>query len=112
MQLSCARSDSRQIRSATFESSPHSCTARFLVRCLGVAVVVLTLLVILPGHSAAVDFYGSDPLGSTGLTIAPGVDLLNSDQFHLATVFGNPGTGDFGTVPYFMILTPDRKTHV
>ncbi len=107
MQLSGARRDNRQVQSAIFESSPCPCTAPFLGRCLGVALVILTLLVLLPGHSVAVDFYGSDPLGSTGLTVAPGVDLLNSDQFHLATVFGNPGTGDFGTVPYFMILTPE-----
>ena len=107
MQLSGARSDNRQVQSAISESSPYPCTAPFLGRCLGVALVILTLLVLLPEHSAAVDFYGSDPLGSTGLTVAPGVDLLNSDQFYLATVFGNPGTGDFGTVPYFMILTPE-----
>ena len=107
MQLSGARSDIRQVRSASSESSPNHCTVPFLGRCLGVALVILTMLVLLPGHSVAVDFYGSDPLGSTGLTVAPGVDLLNSDQFHLATVFGNPGTGDFGTVPYFMILTPE-----
>ena len=57
------------------------------------------------GQGLAVDFYGSDPLGSTGLTVAPGVDLLNTDQFYLTQVFANPGTGDFDSVPYFMILT-------
>ena len=59
------------------------------------------------GQGLAVDFYGSDPLGSTGLTVAPSVDLLNTDQFHLTRVFANPGTGDFATVPHFMILTPE-----
>ena len=112
MQLSGAHSDNRQVWSSSSDFSPHLPTGKFrtgkfLGRCLGVALVVLTLLGFVPGHSAAVDFYGSDPLGSTGLNVAPGVDLLNSDQFYLATVFGNPGTGDFGSVPYFMILTPE-----
>lgn len=69
------------------------------------SLVLLLALLVTP--AGAVDFYGSAPLGSTGLVVGPGVDLLNTDQFHLTQVFGNPGSGDFGSVPYFMILTPE-----
>ena len=73
----------------------------------GIAIFFYLALIFsfFSGQSLAVDFYGSDPLGSTGLTVAPGIDLLNTDQFYLTQVFANPGTGDFATVPYFMVLT-------
>jgi hypothetical protein len=75
----------------------------------GIAIFFYLALIFsfFSGQSLAVDFYGSDPLGSTGLTVAPGIDLLNTDQFYLTQVFANPGTGDFATVPYFMVLTPE-----
>jgi hypothetical protein len=81
----------------------------FGLRRLAMPWVCAALMAVLfcGGPVFAVDFYGSDPLGSTGLNVAPGVDLLNTDQFYLTHVFGNPGTGDFGSVPYFMILTPE-----
>jgi len=79
----------------------------------GRGIVVFFYLVLFfsffSGQGLAVDFHGSDPLGSTGLTVAPGVDLLNTDQFYLTQVFANPGTGDFATVSYFMILTPEAE---
>jgi hypothetical protein len=96
----------RQInRILFFDSGPQD--RRIFGRGVAVSVFLLLIFSFFSSRGLAVDFYGSDPLGSTGLTVAPGVDLLNTDQFYLTQVFGNPGTGDFGSVPYFMILTPE-----
>ncbi len=107
---STAKSSSRfkMARDSVFESChPYTPYNRILVRRIAFLCYLLLFFSFFSGHSLAVDFYGSDPLGSTGLTVAPGVDLLNTDQFYLTTVFANPGTGDFGSVPYFMVLTPE-----
>lgn len=63
-------------------------------------------LILFSGAARAVDFYGSDPLGSAGLTVAPGIDLLNTDEFSVNQIFANPGTDSFVTVPYFTTAGP------
>ena len=103
MQLRNPRSDRNHNRIIIERSSGETRLSR---TCLKFAVL-FAIFWFSPSHGAAVDFYGSDPLGSTGLTVGPDVDLLNTDQFNLSTVFGNPGTGDFGSVPHFMVLTPE-----
>ena len=52
------------------------------------------------------EFQGSDPLGSAGLTVGPGINLLNTDEFSVSHVFANPGTDDFSDVPYFTSAGP------
>lgn len=52
------------------------------------------------------EFQGSDPLGSAGLTVGPGINLLNTDEFSVNHIFANPGTDDFSNVPYFTSAGP------
>ena len=77
-------------------------------RCVRIACLI-TLLLVLIGDGVtdarADAFYGSDPLGSAGLFVDPGVTLSNTDEFSIHHLFANPGTDDFTAVPFFSSLS-------
>ncbi|MEO2049923.1 MAG: hypothetical protein ABGX16_25470 [Pirellulales bacterium] len=86
------------------------------VRLCGIVRILsgLLLLVLLGSHQVkiahGIEFYGSDPLGSAGVVVGSGIDLLNTDEFNIYHVFANPGTGDFANIPYFTSVGPDIWT--
>jgi hypothetical protein len=86
------------------------------VRLCGIVRILsgLLLLVLLGSQQIKIaqgtEFYGSDPLGSAGVVVGSGIDLLNTDEFNIYHVFANPGTGDFANVPYFTSVGPDIWT--
>jgi hypothetical protein len=87
------------------------------VRFCGIGPRILSgllLLALLGSHQVKIaegtEFYGSDPLGSAGLVVGSGIDLLNTDEFNIYHVFANPGTGDFADIPYFTSVGTDIWT--
>ena len=79
-------------------------------RCRRITCLITNLILVLLVAGWAVDaraesFYGSDPLGSAGLFVDPGVTLLNTEEFNIHHLFANPGTGDFAAVPFFSSIS-------
>ena len=76
-------------------------------RCVRIARLILLLVLIGDGvtDARADAFYGSDPLGSAGLFVDPGVTLSNTDEFSIHHLFANPGTDGFTAVPFFSALS-------
>ena len=104
---------SRRMQTATVETATRKLPKRLGPqthggRCVRIAQLITLIAVLLAGEvtvARADSFYGSDPLGSAGLFVDPGITLSNTDEFNIHHLFANPGTGDFAAVPFFSSIS-------